>query len=31
MVLHYGTVVAFGSPDEVKNNPQVQEIYMGVD
>ena len=31
MVLHYGTVVAFGSPEEVKNNPQVQEIYMGVD
>ncbi len=31
MVLHYGTVIAFGSPDEVKSNPQVQEIYMGVD
>jgi branched-chain amino acid transport system ATP-binding protein len=31
MVLHYGTVVAFGSPQDVKNNPQVQEIYMGVD
>ena len=31
MVLHYGTVVAFGSPEEVKANPQVQEIYMGVD
>jgi branched-chain amino acid transport system ATP-binding protein len=31
MVLHYGTVVAFGSPEEVKSNPQVQEIYMGVD
>ncbi len=31
MVLHYGTVVAFGAPEEVKANPQVQEIYMGVD
>ncbi len=29
MVLHFGSVIAFGSPDEVKQNAQVQEIYMG--
>jgi branched-chain amino acid transport system ATP-binding protein len=29
MVLHFGRVLAFGSPDEVKMNSQVQEIYMG--
>jgi len=29
MVLHFGRVLAFGSPDEVKRNSQVQEIYMG--
>ena len=29
MVLHFGTVVAYGTPDEVKMNSQVQEIYMG--
>ena len=31
LVLHYGAVVAFGSPEDVKSNPQVQEIYMGVE
>lgn len=29
MVLHFGRFLAFGSPEEVKQNPQVQEIYMG--
>jgi len=29
IVLHFGRVLAFGSPEEVKKNPQVQEIYMG--
>jgi len=29
MVLHFGKVLAFGSPEEVKGNSQVQEIYMG--
>jgi branched-chain amino acid transport system ATP-binding protein len=29
MVLHFGRVLALGSPEEVKRNPQVQEIYMG--
>jgi ABC-type branched-subunit amino acid transport system ATPase component len=29
IVLHFGRVIAFGSPDEVKRNSQVQEIYMG--
>lgn len=31
MVLHYGELLAFGLPDEVKANPRVQEIYMGAD
>lgn len=31
MVLHYGQMVAFGLQEEVKANPQVQEIYMGVE
>lgn len=31
IVLHFGSVVAYGTPNEVKMNPQVQEIYMGVD
>jgi len=30
-VLHYGQVVAEGSPEEVRANPQVQEIYVGTD
>ncbi|MEJ2726626.1 MAG: hypothetical protein P8175_18730, partial [Deltaproteobacteria bacterium] len=29
IVLHFGTVVAYGSPSEIKMNSQVQEIYMG--
>ena len=29
IVLHFGRIIAFGSPDEVKRNSQVQEIYMG--
>jgi branched-chain amino acid transport system ATP-binding protein len=31
MVLHYGELLAFGLPDEVKANHRVQEIYMGVE
>jgi branched-chain amino acid transport system ATP-binding protein len=31
MVLHYGQLLVFGTPDEVKQNAQVQEIYMGTD
>jgi len=31
LVLHFGEVLAFGSPEEVKGNSQVQEIYMGRD
>jgi len=29
IVLHFGRVLAYGFPDEVKRNSQVQEIYMG--
>jgi branched-chain amino acid transport system ATP-binding protein len=30
-VLHYGEVIAEGTPDEVRANPSVQEIYLGTD
>ena len=30
-VLHLGTVFAEGDRDEIKSNPQVQEIYFGED
>lgn len=29
IVLNRGQVIAQGTPDEVRNNPQVQEIYLG--
>lgn len=29
-VLHYGQVISEGSPEEVRADPQVQEIYLGV-
>jgi branched-chain amino acid transport system ATP-binding protein len=28
-VLHQGGVLAEGTPDEVRRNPQVQEVYLG--
>ncbi|MGC1402584.1 MAG: ABC transporter ATP-binding protein [Thermodesulfobacteriota bacterium] len=28
-VLHYGTVLAEGSPEEIKNNGEVKSIYLG--
>jgi branched-chain amino acid transport system ATP-binding protein len=28
-VLHFGCVVADGSPTEVQSDPQVREIYLG--
>ena len=28
-VLHYGTVLAEGSPEEIKNNEEVKSIYLG--
>ncbi len=28
-VLHYGQVIGEGTPDEVRSNAQVQEIYLG--
>lgn len=29
IVLHYGELIIDGTPDEIQNNPQVKEIYMG--
>ena len=31
MVLYYGSLLAFGSPEEVRQNEEVQRIYMGAD
>jgi branched-chain amino acid transport system ATP-binding protein len=28
-VLNFGTVLAFGSADEIKNNPDVVAAYLG--
>jgi len=30
IVLYYGGLLASGKPDEIRNNPQVKEIYMGI-
>jgi branched-chain amino acid transport system ATP-binding protein len=27
-VLHYGTILADGTPDEIQSNPKVQEVYL---
>ena len=29
LVLHQGKLIASGPPDEVRNNPEVQRVYMG--
>jgi branched-chain amino acid transport system ATP-binding protein len=29
MVLHLGSVLTLGTPDEIKKNTQVQKIYLG--
>ncbi|HEX7589248.1 MAG TPA: ATP-binding cassette domain-containing protein, partial [Anaerolineae bacterium] len=30
-VLHYGQVIADGTPEQVRNNPRVMEVYLGTD
>ena len=30
-VLHMGSILAEGSPDEIKEEPRVQEVYLGKD
>jgi len=27
-VLHYGEIVADGTPEEIQRNPKVQEVYL---
>jgi len=29
MVMHHGQVIAVGAPEEIANDPQVIEIYLG--
>jgi ABC-type branched-subunit amino acid transport system ATPase component len=29
MVLYYGKIMAQGTPEEIQNDPEVQEIYLG--
>ena len=31
MVLYFGTIIAYGTPEDISNNPKVQEIYLGSD
>jgi branched-chain amino acid transport system ATP-binding protein len=31
IVLHYGRIVAAGPRDEIKRDPRVAEIYLGID
>jgi ABC-type branched-subunit amino acid transport system ATPase component len=30
-VLHYGSIIAEGPPDEIKENEEVKKVYLGTE
>jgi len=29
--MHYGEIIAQGTPEEIRINPRVREVYMGME